>query len=100
MIWAPQQISFGSSNQAQLYGRGTWHVFGRKKKCILDFGWEKYHLEDLGVDGRVILKEIFKKWGGKTIDWTDLAQYRDRWRALVDFSNEHSVSVKHGEFLD
>jgi hypothetical protein len=40
------------------------------------------HLEDLGVDGRIILKLIFKKWDGG-MDWIDMAQDRDRWRALV-----------------
>jgi hypothetical protein len=42
------------------------------------------HLEDPGVDGRIILKWIFKKWdGGGGMDWIDIAQDRDRWRALV-----------------
>jgi hypothetical protein len=26
---------------------------------------ERYHLEDFGVDGRIILKMIFKKWDGE-----------------------------------
>jgi hypothetical protein len=39
------------------------------------------HLEDPGIDG-MILKWIFKKDGG--MDWIDLAQDRDRWRALVN----------------
>jgi hypothetical protein len=34
------------------------------------------------VDGRIILKCIFKKWGG--MDWIDLAQDRDMWRAFVN----------------
>jgi len=38
-------------------------------------------LEDPGVDGRIILKCIFKKWGGG-MDWIDLAKDRDRWRLL------------------
>jgi hypothetical protein len=42
------------------------------------------HLEDPGVDGRIILKWIFKKWDGGGVDWIDMAQDRDRWRALVN----------------
>jgi hypothetical protein len=39
-------------------------------------------LEDPGLDGRIILKWIFKNWDGG-MDWIDMAQVRDRWRALV-----------------
>jgi hypothetical protein len=41
------------------------------------------HLEDPGVDGRIILKWIFKKWDGGGMDWIYMAQDRDRCRALV-----------------
>jgi hypothetical protein len=34
------------------------------------------HLEDPGVDERIILRCIFRKWGGGQ-DW-------DRWRAFVN----------------
>jgi hypothetical protein len=40
-------------------------------------------LGDPGVDGRIILKLIFKKWDG-SMDWIELAQDRDRWRVLVN----------------
>jgi hypothetical protein len=39
-------------------------------------------LEDLNVDGNIILKSIFKKWDG-VMDWVDLVQDRNRWRDLV-----------------
>jgi hypothetical protein len=40
-------------------------------------------LEDPGIDGRIILRRIFRNWNGG-LDWIDLAQDRDRWRALVN----------------
>ena len=41
-------------------------------------------MEDLGLDGRTVLKCIFKKWFGMGMDWIDLAQDRNRWRAVVN----------------
>ena len=43
---------------------------------------EEDNLEDRGVVGRLILKRIFEKWGGG-MDWIDLVQDRDGWRAVV-----------------
>ena len=39
---------------------------------------ERDHLEDPGVDWRIILRWIFRKWYGG-MDWIDLAQDRDKW---------------------
>jgi hypothetical protein len=39
------------------------------------------YFDDRGVHGRIILKWIFKTWDGG-MDWNELAEDRDRWRAL------------------
>jgi len=42
------------------------------------------HLEDLGADGNIIFKLIFKKWdGGHGLKSTG-SQDRDSWRAVVN----------------
>jgi hypothetical protein len=41
------------------------------------------HLEDPSIDARIILKWIFTKLDGD-MDWIDLSQNRDGWRALVN----------------
>ena len=45
---------------------------------------ERDQLGDLGLDGRIILRWIFRKWYVGGMDWIDLAQNRDRWQAVVN----------------
>jgi hypothetical protein len=40
-------------------------------------------LEDTGINGRIILKQILEKWDAG-MNWIHLAQDRDRWQALVN----------------
>jgi hypothetical protein len=53
-------------------------------------------LEDPGVDGRIILRWIFRKWDVGGMDWIELAYDRDR----CECGNESLGSKKCGEFLD
>jgi hypothetical protein len=77
----------------------TWETGGEHT----GFWWgdlrEGDHLEDLGIDERVILKLIFSERddaGGGGTDWIDLVQDRDRWRAFV---KKLSGSINCGECL-
>jgi len=49
--------------------------------CVEERHEQKRPLENQGVDGKIILKWIYKEWDGGA-DWIDVAQNRDRWRAL------------------
>jgi len=56
--------------------------------AYIGFWWgnlrERGQLGDPGIDGRIILRWIFRKWDVGSVDWIMLAQDRDRWRALVN----------------
>jgi len=46
--------------------------------------WGKNHWGDPAIDGRVILRWILRKCDVGGMDWIELANYRDKWRALVN----------------
>ena len=66
--------------------RWSRHVarMGGREACT-GFWWgnlrERQRLGDSGVDGRIILSWIFRKWD---MNWFGLSQDRDRWRALAN----------------
>ena len=67
---------------------GTYSAYGGEERRIQGFWWgnlrERDHLGDPGRDGRIIFRWIFRKWDVGGMDWIELAQDRDRWRALVN----------------
>jgi hypothetical protein len=67
-----------------------------------EFWWENLkegdHLKYPGVARRIILKLIFEKWVGG-MDWIDLAQDRDRWRANVNAVMNLWFSINARNFL-
>ena len=58
-----------------------------RREVHRNFWWgnlrEGDHLENPGLDGRMILKLIFEKWDG-VMDWIGMAQESDRCRAVVN----------------
>jgi len=52
------------------------------------FGGETREMETTwetqALDGRIILRWIFRKWDVGGMDWIELAQDRDKWWALVN----------------
>jgi len=59
---------------------------------------ERDHL-NTGVDGRIILKRILKKWYVGGMDWIDLDHYKDRWRTLVNAVMNIRVPYNAGTLL-
>jgi len=57
------------------------------------------HLEDPDVDGKIILKWIFREVGWEGKDWIDLVQNSDDWRALVNAVINLRVSRNAKNFL-
>ena len=69
-----------------------------------EFWWgnlrDRDHLKDPGVDGVIILRWIFRKWDVGGTDWIELAQDRDRRRAVSNALVNIRVSQNAGNFLN
>jgi len=73
-----------------------WRVW-KKGKVHTEFWWGNLRkrdlLEDLRVDGRVILKRIFKEQDGDDEDWINMA-HSERVLGFFEHGNEPSGSIK------
>jgi hypothetical protein len=79
-----------------------WHVW--EKEEVYEGFWygdlaERDNVENLEVDGRIILKLIFKKWGGNA--WTGLVWLRIETVAEgCECENKPCGSINCEEFVD
>jgi hypothetical protein len=82
----------------------TCSTYGKKGEAYIGFCWgnlrERSHLEDLCVDGRNILIQIFKKNYDDGVDRIYLAQDDDRWLGSCERGDQNSGFIKCVEFLD
>jgi hypothetical protein len=53
-------------------------------ECCTEYWWGNLRERDKSGDPGIILKQIFQEVGCRGMDWIELAQDRDRWRALVN----------------
>jgi hypothetical protein len=82
----------------------AWHVARRENAELHEMFWREYlreidHLEELGVEGWIILKWVFEKWDRET--WTGLICHRVRsGEGACQCVTEISDSIKCGCLLD
>ena len=62
---------------------GARSMYGGEATCIHVFSAVRDVLEDPGIDGRILLWWSFRNWNGRR-GRIDVAQDKDRWRALVN----------------
>ena len=79
-----------------------WHVWGRGD-VYTGFWWgnlrERDHLKDADIDGRIMLRWIFRNWDVGA--WTGLIWLRTgTGEGTCGCGNEPSGSIKCGEFRD
>jgi late competence protein required for DNA uptake (superfamily II DNA/RNA helicase) len=73
--------------------RGVYRVLVGKPEGTRPLGRPRHRWEN---NIRKNLQEV----GLKVMDWIELAQDKDRWRALVNAEMNLGDSIKCGEFLD
>ena len=101
-LFCSPHITFSGDQMKKSKIGGACSTYGEDERCKEGFGGGNLiainNLEDLGFDGRKILKLILKKWNGD-MDWFALAQDKDRWRAVVNAVMNLRFLENVGNFL-
>ena len=86
MICTSHQILLGWSNREEWDGRGMYHELGEKRCIKVLVGKPEGKRPLLRTRRRLKgnIKMDLQHVGWEGMEWTDLAQDRDRWRALVN----------------
>ena len=79
-----------------------WHLW-RKGEVCTRFWWGNLrgrdHWGDQDVDGRIILRWIFRKWEG-VVGLDGAGSRQGQMAGACEYGNELSGSIKSGESLD
>jgi hypothetical protein len=77
---------------------GSWTVRSLSVRVILSTF--PHHVEDPGVNGRIILKLVFEKWDGGGVHGLDRSgSVQGQVAGCCECGNEPSGSIKCGKFL-
>jgi hypothetical protein len=60
----------------------------------------KFHLENLGVDAKIIIKWMLQVMWWEFAGWVRWDENGDQRRYVCEYGNETSVSIKGREFFD
>jgi hypothetical protein len=102
-LYAVSSSKYYLGDQIKKYDMGgTCSTYGDRRgahRVLVGRPVEGDHLEDLVVDGSIILKWVFKKWD--EVAWTGLLRSGQGQAAgAYEYGNEPFGSTKCGAFLD
>jgi hypothetical protein len=99
--WYSSQNIIQMIKSSRMKWANMWHVW-RREETHTGFSWgnlrERDHLEDVCVDGKILLKWISRSGTGGMY-YIDLAQNEDRWRTLANVVMNLRVPQNAGNFL-
>jgi hypothetical protein len=81
IICVHPKILLGRSSQRELGGRGIWHAWERRESVQSFDEKSEDQIADRRMESEWILGRL--AWGGG-VEWIQMAENRDQWRALVN----------------
>jgi hypothetical protein len=70
-----------------------------RKKFWLEMLEGRYNSEELGVNGKIILKSLLRNKGGRLVHWISLAHDSYRWLSHVNLLTDSKIPLSAGHFL-